>query len=149
MKTYRLIPILIISILLFNCAQTPETLARTATTLKEYPDKKNKYIKSKYGFKTLLALNKSRKKMSEKFRIENKNYKRIKQDYKNGSLKKNLSTFEIKKKYGAPVITLLENDQKTIKWIYKPSKDTYSSGEKIYLFFDPQKRLAEWSFISN
>ncbi|NQU95789.1 MAG: hypothetical protein HQ549_06175 [Candidatus Omnitrophica bacterium] len=88
----------------------------------------------------LMAVGESQKEMEKELDKETKAYKAIKRAIENGHIKKGESADKIRKRYGAPVITLSDR-QYAEKWVYKPGYASYFDGIKIYLFFDDDKAL--------
>ncbi|MBL7157869.1 MAG: hypothetical protein ISS92_06925 [Candidatus Omnitrophica bacterium] len=88
----------------------------------------------------LMAVGESQKAMEKELAKETKAYKTIKKAIEKGLIKKGESADEIRRRYGAPVITL-SDEQYAEKWVYKPGYASYFDGIKIYLFFDSDKTL--------
>ena len=88
----------------------------------------------------LMAVGESQKEMEKELAKETKAYKAIKKAIERGRIKKGESADEIIKMYGAPVVTL-SDDQYAEKWVYKPGYASYFDGVKIYLFFDDDETL--------
>ena len=88
----------------------------------------------------LMAVGESQKAMEKELAKETKAYKAVKRAIEKGRIKKGESVDEIRRKYGAPVITLSDR-QYAEKWVYKPGYASFFDGIKIYLFFDEDKTL--------
>ncbi len=88
----------------------------------------------------LMAVGESQKAMEKELAKETKAYKIIKKAIEKGQIKKGESADEIRRRYGAPVITL-SDEQYAEKWVYKPGYASHFDGIKIYLFFDDDKTL--------
>ena len=88
----------------------------------------------------LMAVGESQKKMEKELEKETKAYKAIKKAIERGNIKKGESADKIRRRYGAPVVTL-SDEQYAEKWVYKPGYLSYFDGVKIYLFFGEDKTL--------
>jgi len=108
--------------------------------------KKVKHVKSKGGLKKLINFSRSRKKMIEELNSETKSYRNVKEAIASGGLVKGMDAANLRERYGNPVI-VLPDEVKGEQWVYKEGKESYFTGEKIYLKFDKDDKLAEWSEV--
>ena len=108
--------------------------------------KKVKYVKSKGGLKNLINFSRSRKGMIKELNSETKSYQNIKEAIESGGLEKGMDAESLRERYGNPVI-VLPDEIKGVEWIYKQGKESYFTGEKIYLRFDEDDKLSEWSEV--
>lgn len=92
------------------------------------------------GVGELLQISGEQKLFQEELGKETKSYDAIKAAIENGRIKKGDSQRSIIKRFGAPVIR--EKDPRYAeKWAYKPGDASWSSGIKIYLYFNEEKTL--------
>ena len=98
-------------------------------------------------WKNLLALSSSQGKMAKEMKVEKRNYLRVNKAIKHRKLKKGTFGKAIKNKYGEPVVIVFQKSEKTYRWVYKPSADSFFVGEKIYLFFNEDSKLVGWKKI--
>lgn len=112
----------------------------------EKKDKK-KWVKSKTGLKSLMLLAKDRGQMIKEYKADTKSYKKIKKALNHDLFHGGEKAFEIKRKYGEPVVILQENNVNETRWVYKPSDASFFEGEKAYLFFDSENKLVKWNLV--
>lgn len=93
------------------------------------------------GLSTLSKVSSSMGKMQKVLDNETKTYKSVLRGIKRGRIKEGQSQDEVSKRYGEPVIVIPENNME--KWVYKPAHASYFDNIKVYLFFDPDKKLAK------
>ncbi|MFH1797749.1 MAG: hypothetical protein ABH844_00150 [Candidatus Omnitrophota bacterium] len=108
------------------------------------PEKKIRYIRSKYGIKALTEIDKNREKMTTAYEKETKNYTAVKNALISNNLQKGDPAVKITGLYGNPVIILSEYSGTKSKWLYKPHSASFFSKEKIYLIFDNNNNLSGW-----
>ena len=117
------------------------------TSYSEEKKDKEKWVKSKTGVKSLMTLAGDRGKMVKEYKQETKNYKKVKKALNNDLFHGGEKAFEIKRKYGEPVVVLDEQGANETRWVYKPSETTFFKGEKAYLFFDSENKLLRWELV--
>lgn len=109
--------------------------------------KKVRWVRSKWGIKMLMLMNKDQGKMKKIYAEEDESYRSIKKAIDHNVLSEGYPAFEIKKKFGEPVIELLDTDGAS-RWVYKPSSSSYFDGEKAYLFFTSSGELLGWELVA-
>ncbi|MFH1594577.1 MAG: hypothetical protein ABID09_07780 [Candidatus Omnitrophota bacterium] len=92
------------------------------------------------GLSTLIEVGKSQDGMEMQLNDETKTFDAVKEAIEKGAITKGLTQESILNNYGKPVVVLAEDGNRE-KWIYKPGWASHFEGVKIYLFFDPQKKL--------
>ena len=110
----------------------------------EKKTKKVKYVKVKYGTRTLIRLGKSMGDMAEELKQDTKRHRKLAKAIDHETLKKGESSSKVEKTFGEPVIILSNEKEKVTKWIYKPGNVTFFDNKKIYLIFDENDKLAGW-----
>lgn len=114
----------------------------------EEPKKKKvKWVKVKDGLKSLIAYGKTQGDMKEDFNDETKAYRRVKEAIDHKELRKGESSEKIIKEYGSPTITLTEEGGDLVKMVYKPGKESFFDGNKVYLFFNDSDQLIMWEIV--
>ncbi|MFH1412391.1 MAG: hypothetical protein ABIG55_07055 [Candidatus Omnitrophota bacterium] len=108
---------------------------------------KTKYKMSKHGLEAMIELSQSRDYMVRELNVETENYEKIRKGILSERLKQGSLSEEIRKEYGEPVIDL-EDDDGSLRWVYKPANETFSSKEKVYLIFDSEDKLLSWKCLS-
>lgn len=109
--------------------------------------KKVKWVKSKWGLDALIKLSGDRSKMVREYNKETENYDELKKGINHGQLEKGESASSIRKRWGEPVISFLEENGQGERWVYKPGEVSFFDDEKIYLFFDAQGTLINWQEV--
>ena len=110
--------------------------------------KKVKYVKSKDGLGTLMAMSGDRGKMIREFNNDTKSFEKISKAMNASRIKKGDTAKEIKKKYGEPVVIVPEDESGTLsRWVYKPGTGSFFEGNKAYLIFDQEGRLESFGVI--
>jgi len=122
----------------------PGVLEAEETSAKK---KKVKWVKSKTGLKSLITYSKDRNAMVKEYKKETSKYQKVKKAVSEERLEVGETTEDISKKYGDPIVIVSESGGDLLRWVYKPSKDSFFKGEKIYLFFDQFGRLMDWQEI--
>ncbi len=92
---------------------------------------------------TLIEVGHGQVEIAKHYRTETKNYEAIKRAIDNGRLNKGEAKAKIEKEYGEPVVTFWDSGKKKEKWIYKPARASFFTGEQICLFFDNNGILDE------
>ncbi|NQT32172.1 MAG: hypothetical protein HQ594_00690 [Candidatus Omnitrophica bacterium] len=95
---------------------------------------------------TLIEVDESQKKMGKELKYETASYERIKKAVSAGVLTEGLDAVRIQKKYGSAVVVLSEEDGSS-KWVYKPARESFFTGEKVYLIFNEDDELVSWEQI--
>jgi len=114
---------------------------------KKKKEKKIKYVKPKGWLGHLMQIGKARGDMEEELKKETESYRKIKKAIDQEHIKENERGQVISEKFGAPSIKLVENDKIHTRWVYKQGETSYFEGEKIYLFFNENNKLAGWEII--
>ncbi|MBN1872474.1 MAG: hypothetical protein JW800_07880 [Candidatus Omnitrophica bacterium] len=97
--------------------------------------------------KTLMEIGKNQEIMAKALKDETKNYNRVKEAILGEKLKEGISSAEIKKRYGEPIIDIFDEKRNVYKWLYMPETSTHFEGEKIYLYVDEEGVLVGWQLI--
>ena len=108
--------------------------------------KKVKHVKLKGGLKKLINFSRSRKGMIEELNSETNSYRNVKEAIESGGIEKGMDAASVRERYGNPVI-VLPDEIKGVEWVYKEGKESYFTGEKIYLRFGKDDKLSEWSEV--
>ncbi len=108
------------------------------------PKKKKKWVKSKYGIGSLMMLSGDRGKMKKEYARETKSFHKVKKAANNDVFKVGNLAFEMKKKYGDPVVVVPGEKEGDAKWVYKAGTSDFLTGEKAFLVFGPDDTLKEW-----
>ena len=85
--------------------------------------------------------------MVKEYKKETSRYHKVKKAVSEEHLEVGETTGDISKKYGDPIVIVSESEGEVLRWVYKPSEDSFFKGEKIYLFFDQSGRLMDWQEI--
>ena len=116
-------------------ASTVETRSRT------------KYTKSKDGLSALMDLGKDNKGKLKILNEDDRNYAKALSAVNMGKLEKGFTKENVRSIIGAPV---LESDGKSDKrtvWLYKPGITSFFNGGKIYVVFDEDSKLSDWTIV--
>ena len=89
--------------------------------------------------KMLKGLSSNDKYKEKALKQETMNFEKAKKYINRGGQEKGISQKTAIKKFGRPVLILSEAEGE--KWVYKPADAGWLGGEKIYLFFDRDRRL--------
>ncbi|MFC1548883.1 hypothetical protein ACFL5E_02880 [Candidatus Omnitrophota bacterium] len=110
--------------------------------------KKERWVKSKTGLKSLMQVANDRKAMEKQFSKETKSYDSIKKAIDSNELKEGMSARNIARRYGSPPISFPRDDGSGTKWVYKSGTQNFLDGaDKVYLVFDESENLIEWSEV--
>jgi len=89
------------------------------------------------GLSTLVQLGKSQDTAARELNKETKRYEAVRSAIENGKIEKGISTGDIEKRYGEPVVKL-SGKKYAEKWLYKPGWASHFDGIKIYLYFNKE-----------
>jgi len=142
-RVKRIAMVILPGLVLFSFIISGTVLADEEPTGKDV-----KYVKFKGGLNSLIKFAKSRGKMIKEAKGETKAYLKLKKAIDRGKLEKGQSGAHVEKRYGSPVITLPIDNTDFESWIYKPGEESFFEGEKIYLIFDKENKLAEWKILT-
>jgi len=128
-------------VLYFSCVFVPNAESKE-------PKKKVRYVKSKDGLRTLMAMSSDRGKMIREFNNDTKSFEKILKAISDSRIKKGDIADKIKKKYGEPVVIVPEDESGTLsRWVYKPGTESFFEGNKAYLIFDQEGHLEKFEVI--
>ncbi len=107
--------------------------------------KKEKWVKSKGGLKSLMQFSTDRDMMEDEYHQETRTYNKAARAVNENGLRRGMSSKDVVKKIGEPIIYLKEKDGAETRWVYKKGTVDYFSSEKVYLFFDNNtNELLRW-----
>ena len=110
-------------------------------------EKKIKWEKSKDGLGALINYANSAGQMEKDSKKENANYEKASKAVNANELKKGMTTEEVIREIGDPVIKVPSPSSGKMKWVYKKGNASYFEGQKVYLFFNDKDILENWEFI--
>ena len=105
---------------------------------------KVRWVRSRTGVSSLMAMSKDRGVMVRDLKSETKNYNNMAKALEEGRLTQGQKAEDIMKRYGKPVVELPYREGDLTRWVYKPYETTFFEGPKISLFFDAQGGLTRW-----
>lgn len=104
---------------------------------------RQKWEKSKTGVGSLMTLSKDMGKMNAQLKKDTSNYNGVRHDLDDGKIEMGQASENIRRKYGEPVYTLEDPNQKTETWVYKAGTDPVETKNKVYLVFSEDETLID------
>ena len=87
------------------------------------------------------------KKKAAELDDETENYNKAAKALDRGAVKPGMTDQDIVKLVGQPVIRFESDDGSGIEWVYKPGRESYFTGNKIYLLFDGNGMFQSWRIV--
>jgi hypothetical protein len=92
----------------------------------------------------LTGLSTSMDRMQEQKKEDDANYQKADYFLNSPGIKKDITDKDLIRICGEPVATAVNGS----RWVYKPPTSTFFKGEKIYFYFDKNRKLVDWKKVS-